>query len=180
MDAAVEPRARSAPGHPPAHSHRRDPVEHGRARKPICRRCWPQHTGSRRAVRQSGCGHEADHRRRTALGIWLSSSRYPIARIGESALSPLLAAAYEPLRPVRRRTAHAAQSAVDALWMGEHDCTLAVCSARSGEALQRAGRESRGRVRPARRAHAADRRQPAQPGSSIICSASANAMASPI
>jgi protein-tyrosine kinase len=57
---------------------------------------------------------------------------YPIARIGESPLSPTLLAAYQPFG----RYAEALRTLRSQLlmrWMGEHDCTLAVCSARTGE-----------------------------------------------
>jgi protein-tyrosine kinase len=57
---------------------------------------------------------------------------YPIARIGESALSPMLAAAYEPFGPYAEGL-RTLRSQLLMRWMGEHDCTLAVCSARSGE-----------------------------------------------
>ncbi|WP_116807997.1 polysaccharide biosynthesis tyrosine autokinase [Steroidobacter cummioxidans] len=57
---------------------------------------------------------------------------YPIARIGESALSPLLAAAYEPFGQYAEGL-RTLRSQLLMRWMGEHDCTLAVCSARSGE-----------------------------------------------
>lgn len=57
---------------------------------------------------------------------------YPIARIGESALSPALAAAYEPFGQYAEAL-RTLRSQLLMRWMGEHDCTLAVCSARSGE-----------------------------------------------
>jgi chain length determinant protein tyrosine kinase EpsG len=57
---------------------------------------------------------------------------YPIARIGESALSPMLAAAYEPFGPYAE-SLRTLRSQLLMRWMGEHDCTLAVCSARTGE-----------------------------------------------
>jgi protein-tyrosine kinase len=57
---------------------------------------------------------------------------YPIARIGESPLSPTLAAAYEPFGQYAEGL-RTLRSQLLMRWMSEHECTLAVCSARSGE-----------------------------------------------
>jgi protein-tyrosine kinase len=57
---------------------------------------------------------------------------YPIARIGESTLSPTLLAAYEPFGAYSEAL-RTLRSQLLMRWMGSHDCTLAVLAARSGE-----------------------------------------------
>lgn len=57
---------------------------------------------------------------------------YPIARIGESALSPTLLAAYQPFGQYAEAL-RTLRSQLLMRWMSEHDCALAVCSARTGE-----------------------------------------------